>query len=112
MTHPSVRVQIAPESVPTTPSWFGEVAVLAHVCTQFGLLDAIQQRVRFARTRFGHDDTIDFLVVLIGYAVSGEPTGVNPFYRFMHTFDDAKPVAEADQNWLAHTCFASEILSD
>jgi len=37
---------------------FGEVAVLAHVCTQFGLLDAIEQRVRFARARFGHYDTI------------------------------------------------------
>ena len=53
MTHPCVKVQIAPESVPSTPSWFGEVAVLAHVLTQFGILDAIEQRVRFARARFG-----------------------------------------------------------
>ena len=69
--HPSVKVQIAPSSVPATPSWFGEVAVLAHVLTQFGVLDAIQQRARFARARFGLYDTIDFVVVLIGYAVSG-----------------------------------------
>lgn len=73
MTHPSVKIQITPESVPTMPSWFGEVTVLAHVLTQCGVLDAIQQRVQFARARFGHYDTIDFLVVLIGYAVSGEP---------------------------------------
>ena len=53
MMHPSVKVQIAPSSVPTTPSWFGEVAVVAHVFTQFGILDAIEQHVRFARARFG-----------------------------------------------------------
>jgi hypothetical protein len=85
MTHPSVKVQIAPSSVPTTPSWFGEVAVLAHVFTQFGVLDAIQQRVRFARARFGYYDTIDFLIVLIGYAVSGEPT-LKAFYERLWPF--------------------------
>jgi hypothetical protein len=85
MTHPSVKVQIVPESVPSTPSWFGEVAVLAHVLTQFGILGAIQQRVQFARARFGHYDTIDFVVVLIGYAVSGEPT-LKAFYEHLWPF--------------------------
>ncbi len=74
MTHPSIQIQISPESVPSTPSWFGEVTVLAHVLTQFGVLKAIQQRVRFARPRFGFYDVIDFVAVLIGYAVSGEPS--------------------------------------
>ena len=83
--HPSVKVQIAPSSVPATPSWFGEVAVLAHVLTQFGDLDAIQQRARFARARFGLYDTIDFVVVLIGYAVSGEPT-LKAFYERLWPF--------------------------
>jgi hypothetical protein len=72
MTHLSVKVQIASSSVPTTPSWFGEVAVVAHVFIQFGVLDAIQQRVRFARARFGHYDTIDFLIVLIGWGTDLE----------------------------------------
>jgi hypothetical protein len=85
MMHPSVKVQIAPESVPTTPSWFGEVAVLAHVFTQFGVLDAIEQWVRFARARSGHYDTIDFLIVLIGYAVSGEPS-LKAFYERLWPF--------------------------
>ena len=85
MTHPSVKVQIVPESVPSTPSWFGEVAVLAHVLTQFGILGAIQQGVQFARARFGHYDTIDFVVVLIGYAVSGEPT-LKAFYERLWPF--------------------------
>src|SRR5690349_4290405 len=31
-------------------------------------------------------------------------SGVNPCHRFMPTFDDAKPVTEADQNSLVHPC--------
>lgn len=85
MTHASVKVQIVPEAVSSTPPWFGEVAVFAHVLTHFGVLDAIQQRVRFARARFGHYDTIDFVVVLIGYAVSGEPT-LKAFYERLLPF--------------------------
>src|SRR6266496_3317939 len=53
MTHPSVHVQIAPTSVPSMPSWLGEVAVLAHVFSQLGLQKAIEERVRFARARLG-----------------------------------------------------------
>ncbi len=49
MMHPSVKVQIAPSSVPATPSWFAEV------------------------------------VVLIGYAVSGEPT-LKAFYERLWPF--------------------------
>ena len=40
----------------------------------FADAQALEQRVRFARARFGHYDVIDFVVVLIGYALSGEPT--------------------------------------
>jgi hypothetical protein len=52
----------------------GEVAAFAQVLSHVGILKAIQQRVRFPRARFGHYDVIDCVVVLIGYAVSGEPT--------------------------------------
>ncbi len=41
--------------------------------------------MQFARARFGHYDTIDFLVVLIGYAVSGEPT-LQAFYERLFPF--------------------------
>ena len=51
----------------------GEVAAVAQVLSHVGILKAIQERVRFARARFGHYDVIDFVVVLIGYALSGEP---------------------------------------
>src|SRR5712692_1023190 len=68
MTHPSAHVQIAPTSVPATPSWLGEVAVLAHVFSQLGLQKAIEERVRFARARMGDYEVIDFVVMLMGYA--------------------------------------------
>jgi hypothetical protein len=80
MVHPSVKVQIAEASAPSIPSWFGEVAVVAQVLTQVGLRSALEHRVRFARARFGTYDTIDFVAVLIGYAVSGEPT-LKAFYE-------------------------------
>src|SRR5229473_5613003 len=35
---------------------------------------AIEERVRFARARMGDYEVIDFVVMLIGYAVSGERT--------------------------------------
>ena len=74
MTHPSLKIQVSPESRPSMPSWFAEVSVFAQVLTHTGILKTIQEQVRFARARFGHYDLIDFVVVLIGYAVSGEPT--------------------------------------
>jgi hypothetical protein len=50
------------------------VAAFAQVLTHEGTLKAIQEQVRFARARFGHYDLIDFVAVLIGYILSGEPT--------------------------------------
>jgi len=80
MTHSPVTIQIAPESVPSTPPWLGEVAAFAQVLASTGILSSIQEGVRFARARFGHYDTIDFVIVLIGYALSGEPT-LKAFYE-------------------------------
>ncbi len=85
MTSSSVRIQITPESMPATPSWMGEVTAFAQVLKHTGILKAIQDRVRFARARFGQYDLIDFVVVLIGYAVSGEPT-LLAFYERLAPF--------------------------
>src|ERR1035438_8970839 len=74
MTHAPVTIQITPESRPSIPFWMGEVAAFAQVLTHEGILKTIQEQVRFARARFGQYDLIDFVVVLIGYVVSGELT--------------------------------------
>lgn len=65
----------------------GEVAAVAQVLSHVGILQAIQQRVQLARARFGHYDVIDFAVVLIGYALSGEPS-LKAFYERLLPFGD------------------------
>src|SRR6266700_7860315 len=85
MTQSAVTIQITPISAPSTPSWLGEVAAFAQVLTHLGVLNAIQEQVRFARARFGQYDTIDFVVVLIGYALSGERT-LHAYYARLMPF--------------------------
>ncbi len=74
MTHPSIEIQTSPLSVPALPDWFGEVSLVAQYLTHLGVLEALSQRVRLARGRMGTYDVIDFMAVLIGYALSGERT--------------------------------------
>jgi hypothetical protein len=90
----SVIIQASSESVPATPSWFGEVALIIPYLRKQGVLAAISARVRLTRRRFGHYEVIDFLAVLFGYAISGERT-LEEFYEqllplaqpFMALFD-------------------------
>lgn len=65
----------------------GEVAAFAQVLTQSGSLKKIQEQVRFARARFGQYDLLDLVVVLIGDAISGEPT-LQAFYERLLPFAD------------------------
>jgi len=69
----SVSIQTEASPILSVPAWFGEVALVAHTLTRQGLLADISERVRFSRKRFGTYEVIDFLVVLMGYALSGEP---------------------------------------
>ena len=105
----SVRIQTSSEPQFATPSWLGEVAVVAaHLCHQ-GLLNTVCERVRFVRRRFGHYDVLDFLAVLFGYALSGERTlqdfyvAVQPFAStFMALFGRASlPAASTLSRFLA-----------
>jgi hypothetical protein len=57
-----------------------EVAAVAHMLTQTGIRCAIEEHVQFARARFGTYETIDFVIVLLSYALSGEPT-IQAFYE-------------------------------
>jgi hypothetical protein len=81
----SVRIQTAAESQPATPSWLGEVALVASHLRKQDILNKIGERVRFARRRFGRYDVIDFLAVLFGYAISGERT-LQDFYEAVQPF--------------------------
>jgi hypothetical protein len=81
----SAHIQTISESVHATPSWFGEMAVMAQYLRHIGALVTIEERVRFARRRFGHYELIDFVVVLLGYAISGERT-LEAFYESLQPF--------------------------
>jgi hypothetical protein len=81
----AVQIQTSAESVASTPSWFGEVVLIAAHLRQQGVLSKISERVRFARRRFGHYEVVDFLAVLFGYAISGERT-LQVFYERLQPF--------------------------
>src|SRR2546423_4587063 len=85
MTHPSVEIQTSPLAVPALPHWFGEVSLVAQYLTHLGVLEALSQQVRLARGRMGTYDVIDFVAVLLGYALSGERT-LHTFYERLQPF--------------------------
>jgi hypothetical protein len=80
-----VSIQTSPQSVPSTPEWLGEVTIVAYYLTHLGLLEQIAERVQFARARLGIYDVVDFVVVLIGYTLSGEAT-LEGFYERLLPF--------------------------
>jgi hypothetical protein len=69
-----VTIQTSAQSVPSTPGWMGEVVLIAHYLRKQGFLSTIAEQVRFARRRFGRYEILDFVAVLLGYAISGERT--------------------------------------
>jgi hypothetical protein len=83
-----VSIQASAQSVPSTPDWFGEVTLIAHYLQCQGVLAEISEQVRFARHRFGRYEVIDFLAVLLGYAISGERT-LEAFYERLQPWGNA-----------------------
>ncbi|MGH2478293.1 MAG: hypothetical protein ACRDHW_01355 [Ktedonobacteraceae bacterium] len=81
----SVIIQTSAESVPSTPSWFGEVVLMATHLRKHRVLAKISEEVHFARRRFGRYELMDFLAVLFGYAISGERT-LEAFYEQLQPF--------------------------
>src|SRR5947208_16930886 len=108
ITDSRVTIQTSPQSVPSTPSWFGEVTLMAHSLRRLGVLSALAERVRFAR-RFGQYDVIDFVVVLLGYAISGEDT-LEAFYDRLQPFASAF-MALFERDRLPHRSTLSRFLA-
>lgn len=59
--------------------------MIAQYLRHLGVLATIEEQVRFARRRFGHYDLIDFIVVRLRYAISGERT-LETFYESIQPF--------------------------
>jgi hypothetical protein len=87
----------------------GEVAAFAQVLTHTGALKTIQEQVRFARARFGSYDLVDFVAVLIGSILSGEPT-LLAFYERLAPWADTF-MALFGRNRLPHRSTLSRFLA-
>jgi len=85
MIDSAVIIQTSSHTVPSTPSWFGEVVLITEYLRKQGVLSQLNERVRFRRRRFGQYEVIDFLAVLFGYAISGECT-LEAFYERLQPF--------------------------
>jgi len=81
--NPCIEVQTSPEDHPSVPAWFAEVVIIARHLTTNGLLDAFAQQIHLVRGRFGSYEPIDFLALLVGYAISGERTLADFFERLL-----------------------------
>ena len=81
----SVKIQTTSESNPSPPCWLGEVVVISSFLRKHHVLSKINERMRFARKRFGRYEVIDFLVVLFGYAKSLERP-LEEFYERLQPF--------------------------
>ena len=85
IANPCIEVQTSCEDRPSVPAWFAEVVLIAQYLTQQGVLETLAQQVRLVRERFGQYEVIDYLVLLFGYAISGERT-LEAFYERLQPF--------------------------
>jgi len=104
-----IEIYTSPEEVPSIPPWFAEMVVLARYFNQQAYLDDISQRVRLARGRAGAFDLLDFVTILLGYAISGQPT-LEAFFTRLAPF--APPfMAVFSRNLLPHRSTLSRFLA-
>jgi hypothetical protein len=105
-----VDIHTSPHDVPTIPPWFAELILLVRHFTQRGILEAICQQVHLARGRAGTYEVIDFVAVLLGYALSSEPT-LEAFFDRLQPF--ARPfMALFGRDQLPHRSTLSRFLAD
>ena len=76
-----IEVQTSAVDRPSVPPWLAEVTILAQHLATKGLLEAFTHQIRLVRGHFGYYEPIDFLVLLLGYAISGERTLADFFER-------------------------------
>ena len=107
---PLVEIYTCPQDVPSVPPWFAELILLAHHFTKRGILEALSEHVRLARGRAGHYEVIDFIAILLAYALSGEPT-LEAFFDRLAPF--AHPFMELfGRDHLPHRSTLSRFLAD
>jgi hypothetical protein len=108
--NPCIEIQTSPLDRPSVPAWFAEVIIIVQHLATNGLLDAFAHQVRLVRGRFGSYEPIDFLALLIGYAISGERT-LADFFERLEPFEAAF-MALFGRRCLPHRSSLSRFLSD
>src|SRR5512135_1395161 len=110
IVNPCIEVQTSAVERPSVPPWFAEVVVMVQHLASKGLLEAFAQQVRLVRGRFGNYEVIDFLALLIGYAISGERT-LADFFERLAPFGPAFMALFGRKN-LPHRSSLSRFLAD
>jgi len=110
ISNPGIEVQTTSENRFSVPAWFAEVVIIARYLEKKGLLEAFAQQVRLVRGRFGTYEPIDFLALLIGYAISGERT-LADFFERVEPFETAF-MALFGRRCLPHRSSLSRFLAD
>jgi len=108
--NPCIEVQTSPLDRPSVPAWFAEVVIMTQQLTSKGLLEAFAHQVRLVRGRFGTYEPIDFLALLVGYAISGERT-LADFFERLAPFEAAF-MALFGRRCLPHRSSLSRFLAD
>src|SRR5258708_3204391 len=107
ISNPCIEVQTTSENRFSVPAWFAEVAIIAGYLEKKGQLEAFAHLVR---GRFGTYEPIDFLALLIGYAISGERT-LADFFERVEPFESAF-MALFGRRCLPHRSSLSRFLAD
>src|SRR5436309_12304559 len=109
ISKPCIEVQTTSENRCSVPAWFAEVVIIAGYLKKKGQLEAFAHQVRLVRGRFGIYETIDFLALLIGYAISGERT-LADFFERVEPFESAF-MALFGRRCLPHRSSLSRVLA-
>ena len=110
ISNPGIEVQTTAENRFSVPAWFAEVVIIAGYLEKKGRISAFAHQVRLVRGRFGTYEPIDFLALLIGYAISGERT-LADFFERVEPFESAF-MALFGRRCLPHRSSLSRFLAD
>jgi hypothetical protein len=85
--------------------WFGEAVLYGKYWLDSGLVGYLEEEVRVVRGRMGRYEVMDFVLLLVSYAISGERT-IADFYRSL------EPVKEVLMSqWGRESCPSASSLS-
>src|SRR5712691_7946321 len=110
ISNPCIEVQTTSENRFSVVAVSSKKKIIAGYLEKKGQLEAFAHQVRLVRGRFGTYEPIDFLALLIGYAISGERT-LADFFERVEPFESAF-MALFGRRCLPHRSSLSRFLAD